>query len=214
VTCNRVLLAAWLAATPVLAACHGNPSDPVWRAKVAAVPQLPPGWGRMRPMLAHAEALAALDDQTGLMAAVPALKAEGLGLLQSSVPNALPRHELARFLEARTSFGDALVQLSEAHEQGRAADLPALVTRLADAWRGWMSVISGRRPNARCDAPATAAASLDRGRPRGLPRDLGRPPGDLLGHALGLGREPRRAGEGPGALRREARPRRLARRDP
>lgn len=143
---KRALMAAWLAAAPALAACHGNPRDPVWQAKVAAMPQLPSGWGRMRPMLAHAEALAALDDRAGLMAAVPALKAEGLALLQASVPNALPRHELARFLEARAAFGDALVRLAEAHEQGRAGDLPALVTRLADAWRGWMSVISGQAP--------------------------------------------------------------------
>ena len=107
---------------------------------------VPPGWSRMRPMFAHAEALAALGDTAGLLAYVPSLKAEGLGLLKSSVPNLLPRHELPRFLEARAAFGDALVRLSQAHEEGRAADLPALVTRLADAWRGWMSVISGQAP--------------------------------------------------------------------
>lgn len=113
---------------------------------ISPIQGVPPGWGRMRPLLAKAEALAAAGDLPGLTALVPTLKQEGLGLLRSSVPNTLPRHETPRYLEARAAFGDALVRLAEAHEQGRAADLPELVRTLAGTWRGWMAVISGQAP--------------------------------------------------------------------
>jgi hypothetical protein len=120
-----------------------NPRQPV--GALPAV-QLPPGWARLRPMLAHGEALAATGDTAGLMKLALPLQAEGLGLLRASVPNALPRHEMPRFLEARAAFGDALVRYAKAHEEGRAQDLPTLMREVAATWRGWMAVISGQAP--------------------------------------------------------------------
>jgi hypothetical protein len=113
------------------------------RASVSPVQGLPPGWGRMRPLLERGEALALAGDTAGLLALAPSLQQEGLGLLRSNMPSTLPRHDVPRFLEGRAAFGDALVRFAQAHEDGRAADLPGLLRGLANAWRGWMAVVSG-----------------------------------------------------------------------
>lgn len=107
---------------------------------------LPAGWGRLRPLLLRGEALAASGDQAALLALAPAIKDEGLSLLKSTMPNNLARHDVPRFLEGRAAFGDALIAFASAHEQGRAADLPALLARLSAAWQGWMSVLTGLAP--------------------------------------------------------------------
>ncbi len=144
-----LLILALACAGPGCQGSRGNaPGSHVGAGRAAPSPAqgLPPGWGRLRPLLERGEALAAAGDQAALLALAPALKDEGLSLLKSNMPNTLARHDVPRFLEGRAAFGDALLLVASAHEQGRAADLPALVTRLADAWRGWMSVISGQAP--------------------------------------------------------------------
>jgi hypothetical protein len=140
-------LALLVAAASLLAGCGGarGAGSPVARP-VSPAQGLPPGWGRIRPLLEQGEALAFANDAEGLARLAPSLEHEGLSLLKANVPNTLPRHEMPRYLEGRAAFGDALVRVAEAREQGRAADLPALVRSLAGAWRGWMAVITGTSP--------------------------------------------------------------------
>jgi len=145
------LLLLLLAATASVG-CQGgraNPSTgpgPSARGPVSSAQGLPSGWGRLKPLLDQGEALSARGDEAALMALVPRLKEEGLSLLKANMPSTLARHDVPRFLEGRASFGDALVRLAAAQEEGRAAELPALVRSVADAWRGWMSVLTGQSP--------------------------------------------------------------------
>lgn len=136
------LLLAPLAGCAGSAAPPGTPPGTPPPARAA----LPAGWGRLEPLLARAGQLAAAGDAAGLDAAFPALEREGVGLLQASMPHLLPRHEAARYLEARATFGQALLQMAQAREQGRQADLPGLVAPLEDAWQGWRAVITGEPP--------------------------------------------------------------------
>jgi len=132
--------------------CQGSRGDTLGtgaragRAAPSPAQGLPPGWGRLRPLLERGEGFAASGDHAALLALAPALKDEGLSLLTSNMPNTLARHHVPRFLEGRAAFGDALLLFAAAHEQGRAADLPALLARLAGAWQGWMSVLTGQAP--------------------------------------------------------------------
>ncbi|MFM8979375.1 MAG: hypothetical protein ACKOSS_02780 [Planctomycetia bacterium] len=141
---SAALAAALALCGAALAGCAGAGAGAAPAAPARAA--LPAGWGRFEPLLARAEALAAAGDGAALAAAFPALEQEGVGLLKAAMPHLLPRHEAARYLEARATFGQALVRLAEAREQGRTGELPTLVAPLADAWQGWRAVITGEPP--------------------------------------------------------------------
>lgn len=130
----------------LLAGCAGGGTPAGTPPPAAPRAALPAGWGRFEPLLARAESLAAAGDAAGLDAAFPALEREGVGLLKAAIPHLLPRHEVARYLEARATFGQALLRLAQAREQGRAADLAPGVGALSDAWQGWRAVITGEPP--------------------------------------------------------------------
>jgi hypothetical protein len=128
----------------VLAACGSTPSARGSRAPAA--PALPPGWGRLEPLLRDAERAQAAADADALARLSPAIEREGLSLLQANPPNTLPRHAHPRFLEARREFGDALVALARARETDHVPDLGPFVLRVIDAYHGWMAVIRGAPP--------------------------------------------------------------------
>lgn len=107
---------------------------------------LPPGWGRLRPLLEAGRGHVASGDGAALARVADEVGAEGLSLLGSRMPHTVPAHEGPRFLEGRALFGRALVDLVRAREEGREADLPALFQRVSEAWYAWMAVIEGLPP--------------------------------------------------------------------
>lgn len=140
-TRRAALLVALPVALALLGGCAGGTG-----ARAPAPAALPAGWGRIEPLLARAEALAAAGDSAALDAAFPALEREGVSVLGAAMPNLLPRHEAARWLEARATFGQALLAMARAREQGQAGALAGLVGPLVDAWQGWRAVTTGEPP--------------------------------------------------------------------
>lgn len=137
--------AALLLVALAVGACAG-PSGAARSEAPAAGEALPPGWGRLKPLLEAGQARAAAGDLPGLHAVADEVDAEGLSLLRANVPNTVPRHEIPRFLEGRAAFGRALVEFAQAREERRDGDLARLFQRLADAWHAWMAVIRGLPP--------------------------------------------------------------------
>lgn len=133
---------ALLALSLPLGACaaSGTPADPTARRAPLG---LPPGWGRIRPLLEAGHVRAAAHDAAGLRALAPEVNAEGLALLRANTPNDVARPDLARYLEGRALFGEALLAFARAAESGSDAGLPDLFTRLADAWYAWMAALRG-----------------------------------------------------------------------
>jgi hypothetical protein len=133
-----------------LAACTGgNPRHGgAARAPTAAAPQaLPPGWGRIKPLLEAGQQRAAARDVPGLKALAPQVNREGLSLLQANMPNDVARPDVPRYLEGRSLFGKALVEFARAVETGdRDPDLPDLFTRVAESWHAWMRAMRGLPP--------------------------------------------------------------------
>ena len=143
-----VLLTAALA----LGACRStNPSacratGTVVSSAPPAPRDLPPGWGRIRPLLEAGRARVDANDVAGLKALAPEIQAEGLSLLKSNMPNDLARPDVPRYLEGRSLFGKALVEFASAAEAGRDAELFGLFTRLSEAWYAWMAALRGLPP--------------------------------------------------------------------
>ena len=131
----------------LLAGGCANPSAAGSNATVRQSPgDLPSGWSRLKPLFDAGDARIAAHDLAGLKALAPDVNHDGLSLLRANLPNTLARHDVARFLEGRAVFGQALLAFATAVEQNGDAELPGLFQHLADAWYGWMSALQGLPP--------------------------------------------------------------------
>lgn len=148
---RKTLRGAGLALAFLLAGCAGGRSPPAAHAPYAraigATPTgLPPGWGRIKPLLEQGEARVAARDIAGLKALAPRINEEGLSLLKANMPNDVERPLAMAFLEGRAEFGRALLQFAQAVEGQRDAELPDLFTRLSESWYAWMAAMRGLPP--------------------------------------------------------------------
>jgi hypothetical protein len=136
----------------LLAGCAGreaatNAAPPSYRRAADATPTgLPPGWGRLKPLLDQGQQHVAAHDLAGLKALAPRINAEGLGLLKANMPNDVARPDALAFLEGRAVFGRALLLFAEAVEGHRDAELPDLFLRLTETWYAWMAAMRGLPP--------------------------------------------------------------------
>lgn len=143
---------AAVACAVLLAGCGGartttSLASPSYARAVDASPTaLPPGWGRMKPLLDQGQQRVDARDVAGLKVLAPRINAEGLGLLKANMPNDVARPDAVRFLEGRSVFGRALLLFAEAVEQHRDAELPDLFARLSEAWYAWMAAMRGFPP--------------------------------------------------------------------
>ena len=116
-------------------------------SRSSAAPELPPGWGRIRPLFDAGHARIAARDLVGLRALAPKVNAEGLALLKANLPNVVARPDVPRYLEGRALFGKALLEFARAAETPeRDADLPDLFVRLSESWHAWMRALRGLPP--------------------------------------------------------------------